>query len=88
MAKKDDNSVQPMYGVSHLDGVTPIPVAFNPTTRRMKMDSITAIAFNPSKVTRRTDNDLPMLCATSSADNKLILPVVVNALTGAVLISK
>lgn len=87
MAKKDDNFVQPLYGVSHLDGTTPVVIQFDPTTRAMKVDSTTSIAFSASVNASRTDNDLPIAKATSSSDNSTCLPWVVNASTGAVLIS-
>lgn len=87
MAKKDDNAIQPIYGVSHLDGVTPVAICFDPTTRAMKVDTMTAIAFSPSVNASRTNNDLPLAKATSSADNATCLPWVVNATTGAVLIA-
>ena len=32
-AKKDENRVPTLVGVSNLDGTTPIPVAVNPTTK-------------------------------------------------------
>jgi len=86
MAKKDDNFTQPLYGVSHLDGVTPIPVQFDPITRVMKIDDTTSIAFDPSISASQTDNDIPMAKATSSDDNTTIMPWVVHATTGAVLI--
>jgi len=90
MAKKDDNFVQPLYGVSHLDGVTPIAVKFDTTTaipRAIMIDTTTSIAFDPSIDFKRTDNDLPIAMATSSADNSTIRPWVVHATTGAVLVS-
>lgn len=86
MAKKDDNFVQPLYGVSHLDGVTPVPVTFDPSTRVMMVDTTTTIAFDPSVDASRTDNDLPIAKATSSDDNITVRPWVVHATTGAVLI--
>ncbi len=86
-SKKDDNAVQPLYGVSHLDGVTPVPIQFDPTSRAMKVDTMTSIAFSPSVNASRTDNDLPLAKGTLSSDNATCLPWVVHATTGAVLIS-
>lgn len=87
MAAKDDNGNPVIYGVSHLDGRTPIRVHFDPSTRRMKVDSSTAIAFNSNINMSQTDNDYPIAKATSSADNSTVKPWVVNASTGAVLIA-
>lgn len=83
----DDNDLPVIYGVSHLDGRTPIKIKFNPVNRAMKIDSVTTIAFNPAISMSQTDNDYPIAKATSSSDNRTVKPWVVNASTGAVLIS-
>ena len=89
MAKKDDNGIQPIYGVSHLDGTTLIPIQFIAAYRGMKVDTTTAIAFDPATIRiSPTDNDLPIAKGTSSTDNTTILPWVVHATTGAVLIDE
>lgn len=86
MAAKDDNGFPVIYGVSHLDGVTPIQIKFN-SSRQIMVDTTTTIAFDPSII--QIQNNLtgyPLALGTSSADNKTVLPWVVNASTGAVLI--
>lgn len=87
MATKDDNACPVIYGVSHLDGVTPVQIKFN-SLRGIMVDSTTSIAFNPSII--QTQNKLtgyPLATGTSSSDDSTVLPWVVNASTGAVLIS-
>lgn len=85
---KDDNAEPVAYGVSHLDGVTPIRIRFQAGTRVMMVDASTTIAFNPAiKGTAQTNNDFPVIKGTSSADDSTVLAWVVNATTGAVLIS-
>lgn len=86
MSAKDDNLVQPAYGVSHLDGVTPVAITFT-SGRAMNVDAVTTIAFDPSINASRTPNDFSFAKATSSADNSTCMPWVVNASTGAVLIN-
>jgi len=86
MTTHDDNAVQVAYGVSHVDGVTPVQIKFR-ADGSMATDETTAILFDPNINASRTDNDKPMLMATSSSDNTTVRPVVVNATTGAVLIS-
>lgn len=86
MAQKDDNGFPVIYGVSHLDGVTPVQIMFK-STRAIMVDDTTSIAFDPSIV--QTQNNLtgyPLATGTSSADDETVLPWVVNASTGAVLI--
>lgn len=86
MAAKDDNAYPVLYGVSHLDGVTPVQIKFT-SARAIMVDSIQTIAFDPAII--QTQNNLtgyPLATGTSSADNATVLPWVVNASTGAVLI--
>lgn len=83
VAGQDDNGYPLLFGVSHLDGITPVKVQFNPSTRGMKVDDSTSIAFSASLNTR----DIRLAKATSSSDDSTVLPWVVNASTGAVLIS-
>lgn len=87
MASVDDNGFPVIYGVSHLDGVTPVRIRFNPSTRGIKVDDTTSIAFNPLVNTNQNTNEYPFAKATSSADDATTRPWVVNASTGAVLIS-
>lgn len=84
---KDDNAAPVIYGVSHIDGRTPVQVKFD-SSRAMLVDETTTIQFNPLVNMSNTDNDFPVAKATSSANNKTVLPWVVNATTGAVLISQ
>lgn len=89
---KDDNGYPVIFGVSHLDGVTPVQVKFDAATRAMMVDSTTSIAFDPTINTNQGTNEYPFAKATASEDssyttaNKTVRPWVVNATTGAVLI--
>jgi hypothetical protein len=85
MASKDDNGYPILYGVSHLDGVTPVAVKFN-SSRGMAIDSTTSISFSPSVSASQTVNGYSIAKATSSSDDSTVLPWVVNASTGAVLV--
>lgn len=86
---RDDNDLPVIWGVSHLDGITPVQVTFSPSTRLMSVDTTTSIAFDPTQVpnTLVVPNNVKLATATSSADNTTIRPWVVNASTGAVLIA-
>lgn len=83
---RTDNDGPVIWGVSHLDGVTPVQVMFDPVTRAMKVDAMTAIAFDPSVDASVVPSNTFLAMATSSADDSTIRPWVVNASTGAVLI--
>lgn len=82
----DDNDKPILYGVSHIDGVTPIAVQFD-AGRKMRLDFVTTIQFDPTKVSSVNNNGYPLAKATSSVNDKTCLPWVVNASTGAVLAS-
>lgn len=86
MSSKDDNGQPIAFGVSHIDGITPVPISFSPNGR-MGTDSVTSILFSPTTNRTQTDNDYPLAKATSSDNNTTVLPWVVNATNGKVLIS-
>lgn len=76
-----------LWGVSHLDGVTPIQVKFD-SSRAIMVDTVTAIAFDPTINARVVPANVKLALATSSSDNTTVRPWVVNATTGAVLIAQ
>lgn len=87
IAGTDDNGAPLIFGVSHIDGKTPIPIKIDSVTRAMRMDSSTTIQFNPSvNVNQNPLNYVPFAKGTSLSDNTTIRPWVVNANTGAVLV--
>ncbi len=83
---RGDNDEPILWGVSHLDGVTPVQVTFN-SSRGMMVDTTTSIAFDPLIDASVVPSNTNLAKATSSADNSTIRPWVVNASTGAVLVS-
>lgn len=82
---QDDNAKSTIYGVSHRDGKTLVPVKFN--GNRMKVDRSTAIEFNPTLAYFTRDGEVSLAKATSLLDDATVMPWVVNEDTGAVLIS-
>lgn len=84
---RDDNDSPIIWGVSHLDGVTPVQVNFG-TNRVMKIDTTTSIAFNAAVKASVVPNNVKLAMATSSSDNTTVMPWVVNATTGAVLVAQ
>lgn len=82
---RDDNDTPILWGVSHVDGVTPVQVHFD-SSRNMMVDTTTTIEFDPSVNALVVPSNVKLALATSSTDNKTIRPWVVNASTGAVLI--
>lgn len=85
---RDDNGFPILWGVSHLDGITPVQVKFNPSTRAMLTDISTVIAFDPSITASVVPSNTKLAMATSEDDDSTIKPWVVHATTGAVLIEE
>lgn len=85
---RGDNDEPILWGVSHLDGVTPVQIKFG-SSRELLVDATTAISFSAATVknTLVVPSNVKFATATSSSDNTTIRPWVVNATTGAVLIS-
>lgn len=84
---RDDNDESILWGVSHLDGITPVQVKFNASPRSIMIDTVTSIAFDPAVNASVVPNNVKLAKATSSSDNTMIRPWVVNASTGAILVS-
>ncbi len=82
---RDDNDTPIIWGVSHLDGVTPVQVTFA-ASRAMSVDTTTNIAFDPSINASVVPSNVKLAMATSSDDNTTTRPWVVHATTGAVLV--
>lgn len=82
---QSDNAQSTLYGVSHRDGKTLVPIQFD--GNRMKVDKNTTILFSPTLASFPQDGNISLAKATSLLDNDTVLPWVVNEDTGAVLIS-
>lgn len=85
---RGDNDEPILWGVSHVDGITPVQVKFT-SARNIMVDTATAIVFNPATVPTKlvVPANVKLATATSSADNTTVRPWVVNATTGAVLVA-
>ncbi len=85
-AKIDDNGYPAIYGISCVDGVTPVRIQFNPSNGGMKVDDTTVISIVPAETSFVDSNDRPVAKGVSSSDSNVTLPWYVNPATGAVLI--
>jgi hypothetical protein len=81
--QKDDNYSNAIYGISCIDGVTPVRIQFS--SIGMLVDTTTAISVTPKEITQLDNNSVPVAKGVSSADGKTILPWYVVPSTGAVL---
>lgn len=87
MPSVDDNGAPIIFGVSHRDGKTPVPIAFT-SDGKILIDTSTTILFDPTfNGGNVTANGKRVAHATSSADNQTVMPWVVNEDTGRLLVS-
>lgn len=85
--QKDDNGYGSWFGISSIDGVTPVQIVFDATTHGMLIDTVHTIAFTPPKHFPPVGaNSVPVLKGVSTANAKTVLPWYVYPTTGAVLV--
>lgn len=85
-AQLDDNSQPAIYGMSCVDGVTPVRIQFNASNGGMKTDDTTVISVVPAATSLLDDNSRPIAKGISSDGSGVIYPWYVDPATGAVLI--
>ncbi len=83
-SQKDDNFHNTIFGISCVDGTTPVKIQFSAIG--MMVDTTTVISVIPKEITQLDGNSVPVAKGVSSSDKKTILPWYVNPATGAVLI--
>lgn len=80
-AKRDENKVVTMLGVSSADGVTPIPVQIDSVTGRVLLNlSASGVhgAVSQNNLAKRDGNRKTTMMGTSSDDDGTLVPVVVE----------
>lgn len=85
---REQNRQPAWWGLSSVDGVTPVQILMNPTAGGMKMDigvSVSAVIANLPTNTPRDDNRATAVAGVSKINNSVFIPVSVNPATGAVL---
>ena len=82
---RDDNRVSAIMLTSSVDGITPISVYINPTTKAVKIENGISGSSLPFVNAERDDDRIPTLWATSSGDGVTIIPVYGNPTTNALL---
>lgn len=73
-AKRDDNFIPVMMGVSSVDGVTPVPVTLDPTTLRLRVVVISNLkndATPDRNTSRRDENTKPTLAGENSSTQNI-----------------
>ncbi len=85
---RDQQRTPIWWGLSSVDGVTPVPIAINSSTNKPLMEigtSVSAVIANLPQTLPREGNRIPCLGGVSNTDSTVILPVSVNPATGAIL---
>lgn len=87
-ALRDQNRVPIWWGLSSVDGVTPIPISIDGATGKVKMEigtSVSAVMAHLNVTLPRDDNRIPCIGGVSNTNNTVIIPISVNPATGAIL---
>lgn len=84
-AKRDENRIAVKMAISYIDGTTLVPIAINPATNAVLVDTAHSISFTPINRALRDENYQTVLMGVSSTTGEPI-PVYADPVTGAILI--
>lgn len=85
---RDQSRTPIWWGLSSVDGVTPVAIAVDGSTLKAKFEigtSVSAVIANLPSTLPRDGNRIPCLGGISNADGRTIIPLSVNPVTGAIL---
>ncbi len=85
---RDQNRIPIWWGLSSVDGVTPVAIAIDSATNKPLMEigtSVSAVIANLKVTFPRDGNRIPCVGGRSSADSTVVIPLSVNPATGAIL---
>lgn len=87
-ALREQNRIPIWWGLSSVDGVTPVPIAINSATGKVVMEigiSTSAVIANLPETLPRDGNRIPCVGGVSRSNSSVVIPVSVNPTTGAIL---
>ena len=86
---KDGNRIPVWFGISSVDGITPVEIKINSSTGRASIEtgnSVCAIITNGvPKDAIKDDSRVSCIMGQSNADSTIYIPVSVNPATGAIM---
>lgn len=88
-AARDENRVTTALGVDSTDPVATLPVEINPVSGNMLIELSVAtpsVTIPTGNIIPRDDNRVPVAGGVDSTDPTKIIPLIINAATGALLI--
>jgi len=86
-AKRDNNQVPVMLGVSNADGKTPTPIKIDPTSHTILMENGSSGTDLGGDDAARDNNQVPVMLAVSEDDGETPVPLYINPATGALLVT-
>lgn len=86
-AKRDNNQIPTMTGVSNANGSTPTIIKADPTTHALQVDDNTTGSDLSGDNASRDDNSVPVLMGVSSVDGITPVPIYVDPANGKLLIN-
>ena len=89
MQLRDDNRVPVWFGVSSVDGITPVQIQVNSSTGKVLIEdglSVSAVITNGVPLDAIKLNQTSCIMGQSNTNSAVYLPVSVNPATGAILI--
>ncbi len=87
-ALRDQDRVPIWWGLSSIDGTTPVAIAINSSDGKPLMEigtSVSAVIANLPSTFPRDGNRIPCIGGQSNADSTVVIPLSVNPSTGAIL---
>lgn len=87
-ALREQNRIPIWWGLSSVDGTTPVAIAVDSATGKPVMEigtSVSAVIANLATTFPRDENRIPCVGGRSNADSTVVIPVSVNPATGAIL---
>ena len=87
-ALREQNRVPIWWGLSSVDGTTPVAIAVDSATGKPVMEigtSVSAVIVNLKVTLPRDDNRIPCIGGRSNTDSSVLIPLSVNPATGAIL---
>lgn len=85
-AKRDNNSITTLLGVSNADGTTPVRVKVDPSAHSIDVDDDTTGSDLSGDNAARDNSGIPVLMGVSSADGVTPVPIYADPATGKLLV--
>jgi hypothetical protein len=86
-AKRDQNHIPTILGVSDADGLTPVNITVNPANHALTINDGVAGSSSGIENAARDANRKPVLIAVSAVDGVTPVPIYADELTGGLYVN-